>query len=50
MNKTANPLSENHLKMLAEESGISDQVILERGYRTITNEGDLVKYGFSSAQ
>ena len=43
-------LSENHLKMLTKESGISDQMIQERGYRTITNEGDLVQFGFSPAQ
>lgn len=50
MNTPAHYLSENHLKMLAEESGISEQVIRERGYRTITSEGDLVQYGFSPAQ
>ena len=44
------PLSENHLKMLTKESSISDQMIQERGYRTITNEGDLVQFGFSPAQ
>ncbi len=43
-------LSEKHMRMLAEESGISDQVIRDRGYRTITSEGDLVQYGFSPAQ
>jgi len=43
-------LSENHLKMLDKESGISHQMIQDRGYRTITNEGDLVQYGFSPAQ
>lgn len=43
-------LSENHLKMLIKESGISNQMIQDRGYRTITNEGDLVQYGFSPAQ
>ena len=50
MNTPAYSLSENHLKMLVEESGISEQVIRERGYRTITSEGDLVQYGFSPAQ
>jgi len=44
------PLSENHLKMLTDESGISDQMIQARGYRTITSEGDLVQFGFSPAQ
>jgi hypothetical protein len=43
-------LSDNHLKMLSEESGISDQVIRARGYRTISSEGDLVQFGFSPAQ
>jgi hypothetical protein len=50
MSKQEITLSENHLKMLAEESGITEQVIRERGYRTITSEGDLVQFGFSSAQ
>lgn len=43
-------LSENHLKMLSKESGISNQMIQERGYCTITSEGDLVQFGFSPAQ
>ena len=43
-------LSENHLKILSDESGISEQMIRERGYRTITSEGDLVQFGFSPAQ
>jgi hypothetical protein len=43
-------LSENHLKMLSIESGISDQMVQERGYRTLTSEGDLVQFGFSPAQ
>ncbi len=50
MSKQESTLADNHLKMLAEESGISEQVIRERGYRTITSEGDLVQYGFSPAQ
>ncbi len=50
MSKQETTLAENHLKMLAEESGISEQVIRERGYRTITSEGDLVQFGFSPAQ
>jgi hypothetical protein len=36
--------------MLIEESGISEQVIRARGYRTIETEGELVQYGFSSGQ
>ena len=43
-------LSDKHLKILTDESGISEQVIRDRGYRTITSEGDLVQYAFSSAQ
>ena len=50
MNMPNLQLSENHLKMLADESGISEQMIQDRGYRTITNEGDLVQFGFSPAQ
>lgn len=50
MSLTDLSLSDKHLKMLTEESGISEQVIRERGYRTITSEGDLVQYGFSPAQ
>ncbi len=50
MNTTALPLSNNHLKMLVEESGITESTIRDRGYRTITNEGDLVQFGFSPAQ
>ncbi len=42
-------LSENHLKILTDESGISEQMIRERGYRTITSEGELVQFGFSPA-
>ncbi|MBI9050393.1 MAG: DUF3854 domain-containing protein [Anaerolineaceae bacterium] len=43
-------LSEHHLNMLKAESGISDQVIDARGYRTVTEEGELVEYGFSPRQ
>ena len=50
MSKQDLSLSENHFKMLVEESGISEAVLQERGYRTITSEGDLVQYGFSPAQ
>jgi hypothetical protein len=50
MNNQKPQLSENHQIMLKKESGISDQIIYARGYRTITNEGDLVEYGFSPAQ
>ncbi len=44
------PLSDSHLKMLHEESGISDAVIAARGYRTVTNEKELIPLGFSTVQ
>src|ERR671939_326844 len=43
-------LSERHLKMLREESGISEEIITARGYRTITDEKELIPLGFSTAQ
>jgi hypothetical protein len=43
-------LVENHLQHLREGSGISAEVIIERGYRSIQNKGDLETYGFLSAQ
>ncbi|MBE2224160.1 MAG: hypothetical protein IAF02_21655, partial [Anaerolineae bacterium] len=43
-------LSSNHLIMLREESGISDDAIAARGYRTITDEADLVTLGFAPGQ
>ena len=43
-------LSERHLKMLREESGISEEVIAARGYRTVTDEKELIPLGFSNAQ
>ena len=39
-----------HLRMLRESSGISNAVILARGYRTITNVQELQALGFSSRQ
>jgi hypothetical protein len=43
-------LSERHLTMLCEESGISGEVIAARGYRTVTDEKELIPLGFSTAQ
>jgi hypothetical protein len=43
-------LSERHIKMLREESGISDEVIAARGYRTVTDEKELTPLGFSTVQ
>jgi hypothetical protein len=54
MNDTAQSLdlilSPQHLSMLRQESGISDQVISARGYRTITLEQDLRDLGFAASQ
>ena len=36
--------------MLREESGISDDAIAARGYRTITDEADLITLGFAPGQ
>jgi hypothetical protein len=36
--------------MLREESGISEEVIAARGYRTVTDHTDLSALGFSSRQ
>ncbi len=44
------PLSDKHRKMLREESGISDEVIAARGYRTVTDEKELIPLGFSTVQ
>jgi hypothetical protein len=43
-------LSDLHLKMLREESAISDAVIQARCYRTITDPADLRKLGFAPSQ
>ncbi len=43
-------LSPEHLKMLHDESGISNDVILRRGYRTLTESSGLSDLGFSAAQ
>lgn len=42
-------LSDKHLKML-RDSAISDDVIAQRGYRTITDAQELVQLGFAPAQ
>jgi hypothetical protein len=43
-------LSPAHLEMLRRGSGISDEVIAARGYRTITDRADLPALGFKPAQ
>lgn len=52
MGETANLclLSDSHLKMLREESGISDKQIMERGCRTATDHKELTALGFSARQ
>lgn len=42
-------LMQHHVKML-KDSAISDEVIRERGYRTILDAGELQEFGFSPAQ
>src|SRR5262245_14130295 len=48
-NKTF-PLSADHHDTLRHESAISDEVIEQRGYRTITDVNELKKLGFSKRQ
>lgn len=43
-------LSDRHLVMLRNESGLSDEVIKSRGYQTITDAKELSDKGFSPAQ
>jgi hypothetical protein len=43
-------LSPAHLEMLRRGSGISDEVIAARGYRTIIDRADLPALGFKPAQ
>lgn len=48
--KVALRLSTDHLHMLRNESAISGEVILARGYRTIVDEKELVSLGFKPYQ
>lgn len=43
-------LSAEHLRMLRDGSGISDEVIEARGYRTITKAKELDQLGFAPSQ
>ncbi|MBK9050864.1 MAG: DUF3854 domain-containing protein [Chloroflexi bacterium] len=43
-------LSPHHITMLREESGIAEAIINARGYRTVTQETELVRLGFAAAQ
>lgn len=42
--------SENHRRMLVEESGISPEIVSERGYRTVTDPRTLKFLGFTPQQ
>lgn len=50
MDRMTDRLQPHHLRMLAEESAISEDVILARGYRTITQPDELAGLGFTQAQ
>ena len=43
-------LAEQHEKMLLEESGISQDVVEARGYRTVETRSELKRLGFSERQ
>ncbi|MBK8985359.1 MAG: DUF3854 domain-containing protein [Chloroflexi bacterium] len=43
-------LAAHHLTLLRQTSGISDEVIAVRGYRTITDEAELAAMGFAPRQ
>ncbi len=43
-------LSETHMKMLLEGSGITQEVIETRGYQTVEKKADLKRLGFSDSQ
>jgi hypothetical protein len=47
---SANKLSCEHYAILSKGSGISDEVITARGYRTVTEVKELLELGFSSKQ
>ncbi len=43
-------LSDNHKRMLIEESGIAPEAVETRGYRTVEKKAELKRLGFSEAQ
>lgn len=49
-NDLQDKLSPEHRKMLTEGSGISDEIIEQRGYRTITDPKELMDLGFDRKQ
>jgi len=48
--ESSSPLYERHLKMLRDESGISDAVIQSRGYWTASRKSELRNLGFTDPQ
>ena len=47
---TPRQLSDNHLVMLRDGSGLRDETIAARGYRTVTQSGELLALGFAPGQ
>jgi hypothetical protein len=47
---TRKVLASHHEKMLREESGISQEVVEARGYRTVETKSELKRLGFSERQ
>ncbi|HKA53186.1 MAG TPA: hypothetical protein VKJ47_05945 [Candidatus Binatia bacterium] len=43
-------LSDRHGQMLRTQSGLADEVIQSRGYRTVVNTKDLIALGFSQGK
>ncbi|HBP18119.1 MAG TPA: hypothetical protein DEA08_10045, partial [Planctomycetes bacterium] len=43
-------LCANHRHMLLEDSGIPEGILVERGYRTVTQKAELAELGFSRPQ
>ena len=50
MSAVAKRLSKRHLRELEEGSGISQEIIKARGYRTVKETDDLLRLGFARAQ
>lgn len=43
-------LNEDHRRMLLQESGISPEIVLTRGYRTVETKSELRRLGFADSQ
>ena len=50
MSSEQTALAAHHRAILQDGSGICDEVVAARGYRTITDEAELVTLGFSLSQ